>query len=44
MAILTRDEARDIMQKVINLSKADHCEVNLQGSIGRVTFVMREIP
>lgn len=34
MAILTRDEARDIMQKVINLSKADHCEVNLQGSIG----------
>lgn len=34
MAILTRDEARDIMQKVINLSKADHCEVNLQGGVG----------
>lgn len=34
MAILTRDEAREIMQKVISLSKADHCEVSLQGSKG----------
>ncbi|MEX0609719.1 MAG: TldD/PmbA family protein [Balneolaceae bacterium] len=34
MAILTRDEAREIMQKVIRLSKADHCEVSMQGEEG----------
>lgn len=34
MAILTRDEARDIMQKVIRLSKAEHCEVSMQGENG----------
>ncbi|MEX0719592.1 MAG: TldD/PmbA family protein [Balneolaceae bacterium] len=34
MAILTRDEAREIMQKVIRLSKADHCEVGIQGQNG----------
>lgn len=32
MAILSKDEARDIMQKVVNMSGADFCEVNLQGS------------
>lgn len=32
MAILSKDEARDIMQKVVNMSGADFCEVSLQGS------------
>lgn len=32
MAILSKDEAREIMQKVVNLSGADFCEVNLEGS------------
>lgn len=34
MAILTRDEARQIMEKVIRLSKADDCVVNLNGNVG----------
>ena len=34
MAILTKDEARQIMEKVIALSKADHCEVSLRGNKG----------
>lgn len=34
MAILTKEEARQIMEKVIALSKADHCEVSIQGSKG----------
>src|SRR5690554_396286 len=34
MAILTREAAKEIMQKVIKLSQADHCEVNLQGNKG----------
>ena len=32
MAILTKDEARALMQKVLSYSKADECEVNLNGS------------
>lgn len=34
MAILTEDQAREIMQKVVKLSEADFCEVNLSGSKG----------
>lgn len=34
MAILTQDQAREIMQKVVKLSQADFCEVNLSGSKG----------
>lgn len=34
MAILTEDQAREIMQKVVKLSQADFCEVNLSGSKG----------
>lgn len=34
MAILTEDQAREIMQKVVNLSTADFCEVNLSGRKG----------
>ena len=32
MAILTKDEARALLQKVLSYSKADECEVNLNGS------------
>ncbi|MXV17950.1 TldD/PmbA family protein [Hufsiella ginkgonis] len=34
MAILTKEEARALMQKVLSYSKADECEVNLSGSDG----------
>ncbi len=32
MAILSKDQAREIMKKVISFSGADFCEVNLQGN------------
>lgn len=32
MAILSKDQARDIMQKVVDMSGADFCEVNLEGN------------
>lgn len=34
MAILSKEEARTLMQKVIGFSKADECVVNLSGSNG----------
>lgn len=34
MAILSKEEARRIMEKVISLSKADQCVVNLSGTNG----------
>ena len=34
MAILTRDEAKQIIDKALSLSKADDCVVNLSGSHG----------
>ena len=34
MAILTKDEARRIFEKVMSYSKADECESNLNGNIG----------
>ena len=34
MAILNKDEARAILEKVLKLSKADGCDVNLNGSVG----------
>jgi predicted Zn-dependent protease len=34
MAILTKDEARRILEKVMGYSKADECESNLSGNIG----------
>lgn len=34
MAILTQDQAREILQKVISFSEADFCEANLNGSKG----------
>jgi predicted Zn-dependent protease len=34
MAILTTDEARTILEKVLKLSKAEGCEVNLNGNVG----------
>ena len=32
MALLTKEETRTLMQKVLNFSKADECEVNLNGT------------
>ena len=32
MAILTKDEAQALMKKVLSYSKADECEVNLNGT------------
>ena len=34
MAILTKDDARSILEKVLKLSKADGCEVNVNGGVG----------
>lgn len=34
MAILSKEEARKILEKVLSFSKADGCEVNLNGSDG----------
>jgi len=34
MALLTRDESRTLLQKVLSFSKADECQVSLNGSIG----------
>jgi predicted Zn-dependent protease len=32
MAILTKDEAHALLKKVLSYSKADECEVNINGS------------
>ena len=34
MSLLTRDEARTLLQKVLDYSKADECQVSINGSIG----------
>ncbi len=34
MALLTQDQARDILKKVMSYSKAEECEANLNGSVG----------
>jgi len=34
MALLTQDEARTLLQKVLSFSKADECQVSLNGSAG----------
>ena len=34
MALLTRDETHTLLQKVLSFSKADECQVSLNGSIG----------
>jgi predicted Zn-dependent protease len=34
MAILTQDEARTLLQKVLSFSKADECQVSLNGTVG----------
>jgi predicted Zn-dependent protease len=34
MALLTQDEARTLMQKVLSFSKADECQVSLNGRMG----------
>ena len=34
MALLTQDEARSILEKVLSYSQADTCEANLNGNVG----------
>ncbi|HVU55189.1 MAG TPA: TldD/PmbA family protein [Puia sp.] len=34
MSLLTQDEARTLLQKVLSYSKADECQVSINGSIG----------
>ena len=34
MAILSQDDARTLLQKVLSFSKADECQVSLNGSVG----------
>jgi predicted Zn-dependent protease len=34
MSLLTQDQAREILTKVMSLSKADECEANLNGNLG----------
>ena len=44
MAILTNDEARAILKKVLKLSKADDCEANLSGSIeGNIRYARNSV-
>ena len=44
MTILTRDEARDILKKVVALSSADGCEANLEGSTeGNIRYARNSV-
>jgi len=44
MAILSKDEARRIMEQALSFSKADDCEVNLDGSIeGNIRYARNEV-
>src|SRR5687768_1266746 len=44
MAILTKDEAFALLKKVLSYSKADECEVNLNGSInGNVRYARNSV-
>lgn len=44
MAILSRDEAKAILSKVIERSKADDCEANLSGSIeGNIRYARNSV-
>jgi predicted Zn-dependent protease len=44
MAILTKDEAQQLLKKVLSYSKADECEVNLNGSEGgNIRYARNEV-
>jgi predicted Zn-dependent protease len=44
MAILTRDEARKILEKVLSFSKAEGCEASLDGSVeGNIRFARNTV-
>ncbi len=44
MAILTKDEAYALMKKVLSFSKADECEVNLNGGInGNIRYARNSV-
>jgi predicted Zn-dependent protease len=44
MAILSKDEAKAILEKVLSFSKADECEVNLNGgSTGNIRYARNSV-
>jgi len=44
MAILTKDEAQALLKKVLSYSKADECEVNLNGNDrGNIRYARNEV-
>lgn len=44
MAILSKDDARTILEKVIKYSRADECEANLQGSnSGNIRYALNTV-
>ncbi len=44
MTIMTRDDARTILEKVVSLSKADGCEANLSGSVeGNIRYARNSV-
>jgi predicted Zn-dependent protease len=44
MALLTQDEAKALMTKVLSYSKADECEVNLSGSdVGNIRYALNAV-
>jgi predicted Zn-dependent protease len=44
MALLTQDEAKALMKKVLSYSKADECEVNLSGSdVGNIRYALNAV-
>lgn len=44
MTIMTRDEARTILEKVVSLSEADGCEANLEGSTeGNIRYARNSV-
>ena len=44
MTIMSRDEAKQVMDKVLSYSKSEECEVNLNGSItGNVRYAINTV-
>jgi predicted Zn-dependent protease len=44
MALLTKDDARKILEKVLSYSKADECEANLNGNLsGNIRFARNTV-
>ena len=44
MTIMDRDEAKRLMEKVLGYSKAEECEVNINGSVtGNVRYALNTV-